>query len=147
MWVIHTVTPGFHCVEHAAALDVLHADNMAFSAEFGVSPTPLDQASLRDAKTEPSILNEALTQLPPELPSVLRKLVKWGDFAAVGTPIHPTRFVPCKTPLSRQILENWTLPEPPVYPLTVPQLLEEQQALGRRVGLILDLSNVRLRHV
>lgn len=46
-----------------------------------------------------------------------------------------------KTPLSHEILDNWQLPEAPKHRLTVSTLLEAQQAAGRRVGLLLDLSN------
>lgn len=46
-----------------------------------------------------------------------------------------------KTPLSHEILDNWQLPEAPRHRLTVSTLLEAQRAAGRRVGLLLDLSN------
>jgi hypothetical protein len=46
-----------------------------------------------------------------------------------------------KTPLSEEILDSWELPEPPRHRLTVPDLLAAQAAAGRRVGLLLDLSN------
>lgn len=46
-----------------------------------------------------------------------------------------------KTPLSREILSNWTLLDQPKYNLTVPDLLAQQAALGRQIGLLLDLSN------
>ena len=77
--------------------------------------------------------------------TVLSKLEKWANYPAIGQPVHPTRFIPCKTPLSSQVLASWSLPEPPRHPLTVPHLLAEQQEQGRTVGLILDLSNVRGR--
>ena len=53
----------------------------------------------------------------------------------------PTRFIPCKTPLSCEIIESWTLPEEPKYSLTLPSLLSEQAAKGRQIGMVLDLSN------
>ena len=59
----------------------------------------------------------------------------------MGTPVAPTNFIPMKTPLSAEILANWSLAEQPRHRLTVPHMLEEQAAAGRRVGLILDLSN------
>ncbi|KAI7835650.1 hypothetical protein COHA_010442 [Chlorella ohadii] len=74
-------------------------------------------------------------------PTVLNKLQKWADYAAVGTPVWPTKFIPMKTPMSREILDNWSLPGPPKHPLTVPLLLEGQAAQGRTVGLIIDLAN------
>ncbi|WIA12637.1 hypothetical protein OEZ85_006290 [Tetradesmus obliquus] len=75
------------------------------------------------------------------VPSVLQKLLKWGNYAGYGTPVWPSRFVPMKTPLSEQILDSWELPEPPKHRLTVPDLLAAQTAAGRHVGLLLDLSN------
>ncbi|KAL4422635.1 hypothetical protein ABPG75_008832 [Micractinium tetrahymenae] len=74
-------------------------------------------------------------------PSVLTKLQKWADYEAMGSPVWPTNFVPCKTPMSKEILDNWSLPEAPRHPLTVPLLLARQAALGREVGLIIDLAN------
>jgi hypothetical protein len=56
-------------------------------------------------------------------------------------PVWPSRFIPMKTPLSEEILDSWELPEPPKHRLTVPDLLAAQAAAGRRVGLLLDLSN------
>lgn len=53
----------------------------------------------------------------------------------------PTRFLPMKTPMSQEILDNWSLPQAPAHPLTVPLLLAGQAAAGRRVGLIIDLAN------
>lgn len=70
-----------------------------------------------------------------------QKLEKWAALEAVGGPVAPTNFIPCKTPLSAEILANWSLPQPAEHPLTVASLLEGQAAAGRRVGMILDLSN------
>ena len=42
-----------------------------------------------------------------------------ADYSAVGTPVWPTEFIPMKTPMSREILDNWSLPGPPKHPLTV----------------------------
>lgn len=72
---------------------------------------------------------------------VLTKLQKWGDYAAYGEPLGPTRFIPMKTPLSEDILAHWTLPTAPRHRLTVHDLLAAQRAAGRNVGMILDLSN------
>lgn len=59
----------------------------------------------------------------------------------MGSPVWPTNFIPMKTPMSNEILDNWSLPEAPRHPLTVPLLLARQAALGREVGLIIDLAN------
>lgn len=76
------------------------------------------------------------------VPTVLTKLQKWGDYESVGLgPVAPSRFIPMKTPLSRAILADWSLPQAPRHRLTVPELLEEQRAAGRQCGLLLDLSN------
>jgi len=71
----------------------------------------------------------------------LTKLQKWGEYQSVGTPVAPVQFIPMKTPLSREILADCQLPTAPRFRLTVPELLESQAAQGRRIGLILDLSN------
>lgn len=76
-----------------------------------------------------------------EVPSVLRKLQKWGDYESFGTPVWPSRFVPMKTPLSHDILRDWKLLEAPHHSLTVQDLLSAQAAAGRQVGLIIDLTN------
>ncbi|KAG2441038.1 hypothetical protein HXX76_003891 [Chlamydomonas incerta] len=75
------------------------------------------------------------------VPTVLGKLQKWGDYVAVGAPVAPTKFVPMKTPLSTEILDSWSLPAQPKHRLTVPQMVADQAAAGRKIGLILDLSN------
>ena len=59
----------------------------------------------------------------------------------MGAPVAPTRFLPMKTPMSREILDNWSLAGAPAHPLTVPLLLDGQAAAGRTVGLIIDLAN------
>ena len=74
-------------------------------------------------------------------PSVLQKLQKWGDYAAFGEVVHPSLFIPMKTPLSQAILNEWSLPEEPKHSLTVSSLLQQQHFLHRQVGLIIDLSN------
>ncbi|KAK9817058.1 hypothetical protein WJX72_008938 [[Myrmecia] bisecta] len=99
---------------------------------------PHDQALGPDPSADQE---SASTSGPNHTPTVLQKLAKWGHYKSYGNPVQPTRFIPCKTPLSVSILQNWTLAEEPTYSLTVPQLLKEQQQQGRTVGLILDLSN------
>ncbi len=46
-----------------------------------------------------------------------------------------------QTPLSEDLLASWSLPSAPRHRLTVGELMAQQAALGRRVGLLLDLSN------
>ena len=46
-----------------------------------------------------------------------------------------------KTPMSSEIVSNWSLEEPPKHVLTIPSLLREESARGREIGLIIDLSN------
>jgi hypothetical protein len=64
-----------------------------------------------------------------------------GDYESVGAPVGRTKLLPMKTPLSREILSDWQLPQPPRHSLTIGELLEDQAAAGRRVGCIIDLSN------
>ena len=62
-----------------------------------------------------------------------------GDYASVGEAVRPTKFVPMKTPMSREIISNWTLGDGPKHSLTVPDLLRKQSAKGREIGMIIDL--------
>lgn len=73
--------------------------------------------------------------------SVLQKLQKWADYQSYGEPVGPTRFLPMKTPMSSEIIQNWSLDEPPQHVLTIQSLLKDQQEKGRTIGLIIDLSN------
>ena len=66
---------------------------------------------------------------------------KWGDYEALGDAVAPTKFVPMKTPLGSEILQDWNLEEPPKHPLTIALLQEDQGRKGRRIGMIIDLSN------
>lgn len=75
------------------------------------------------------------------VPTVMTKLQKWGDYAAFGEPVAPTMFIPMKTPLSETIMENWSLQEKPKHSLTISELLTFQESRGRKVGMLLDLSN------
>lgn len=93
-----------------------------------------------------SVADTELTrQLPSSddkaTPSVLQKLQKWGDYEAYGEVVHPSLFIPMKTPLSKAILREWSLPEEPKHSLTVSSLLQQQHFLHRSIGLIIDLSN------
>ncbi|BDA42763.1 probable mRNA-capping enzyme at N-terminal half [Coccomyxa sp. Obi] len=73
--------------------------------------------------------------------SVLQKLQKWADYPSYGEPVNPTRFLPMKTPMSSEIIQNWSLDQPPQHVLTIQSLLKDQQEKGRTVGLMIDLSN------
>lgn len=53
----------------------------------------------------------------------------------------PTRFVPGKTPLAQEILDNWTLDTPPKHPHTVASLINASAARGDHIGAFLDLAN------
>ena len=72
---------------------------------------------------------------------LLATLQKWGDYEAYGGAVAPTNFVPMKTPLAVEILRNWNLEKPPRFPLSVAHLLQTQLAEGRKIGMIIDLSN------
>ena len=74
-------------------------------------------------------------------PSVLQKLQKWGDYEAFGDVVRPALFIPMKTPLSKAILNEWSLPEQPKHSLTVASLLQQQHFQQRHIGMIIDLSN------
>lgn len=65
---------------------------------------------------------------------------------ARGATLHPPPPLlhwtpPVQTPMSNEILDNWSLPEAPRHALTVPRLLASQAAAGRQIGLIIDLAN------
>lgn len=94
-------------------------------------PAPHDRVCARASL--PSRYPGQLEVPTDEVPTVLTKLQKWGDYDSVGEPVWPTRFVPMKTPLARGILDNWSLPERPKHRLTVPELLSGQAKLGRKV--------------
>ena len=80
--------------------------------------------------------NTAVTDT--NVPTVLNKLQKWGDYASFGEPVAPSKFIPMKTPLSPTLLAD---PAAFENVLTLPAFLEAQLKLGRKVGLIIDLSN------
>lgn len=73
--------------------------------------------------------------------SVLQKLQKWADYENYGGPVRPTKFLPMKTPMSSEIIRNWSLERPPQHVLTIQSLCTDQTEKGRTIGLILDLSN------
>lgn len=79
------------------------------------------------ATTEmPSSLNEK------EVPKVLSKLKKWGDYASVGAPLHGTKLIPMKTPLSTEIVHKMDIT--PKYSLTIPLLIHTQAQHNRHIG-------------
>jgi len=79
-----------------------------------------------------------------ELPSVLRKIEKWGDYAAVGG-VVPTAdgagFIPMKTPLtSKQMASLVEGGKRIEHPHSLLKFVADQALLGRRVGLVIDLT-------
>lgn len=78
----------------------------------------------------------ATTRKDDAAPSVLQKLQKWGDYASFGDVVEGTRLIPMKTPLSERYVDGTY-----EHVLTVEGLMREQMALGRRIGLIIDLTN------
>lgn len=84
-----------------------------------------------------AVLKLNTTFTDDNVPTVLSKLRKWGDYASYGDPVIPSRFIPMKTPLSPSLLHNQTFESV----LTLPNFLAEQSAAGRTVGLVIDLSN------
>ena len=78
------------------------------------------------------------------VPTVLSKLQKWGDYDSYGEPVGPSRFIPMKTPLSPKLLADFGVKDekekvPHVH--TLPDFLAAQKERGRDVGLVIDLSN------
>lgn len=75
--------------------------------------------------------------------TVLQKIQKWGDYDSYGDVIEGTSIIPMKTPLTLELQKNYMPKDPnnPSRTFTVQTFLEDQQKLGRTVGLILDLSN------
>ena len=94
--------------------------------------------SCASTSTTSHVFNTAVTK--NNVPTVLSKLQKWGDYASYGEPVAPSRFIPMKTPLSPTLLAKDAEESLPNI-LTLPKFLAEQRALGRKVGLIIDLSN------
>ena len=82
----------------------------------------------------------------PELPSVLRKIEKWGDYAATGDVIRVSRghgagIIPMKTPLTHAQMSRLVASGKRVtHPHTLRAFVDAQSAMGRRVGLIVDLT-------
>ena len=104
------------------------------------------------------VFNTQLTDT--NVPTVLSKLQKWGDYESYGEPVGPSRFIPMKTPLSPTLLADLGVGHggratdrdasnddeameqrktPHVH--TLPEFLAAQKRRGRDVGLVIDLSN------
>ncbi|CAL6446374.1 unnamed protein product [Bathycoccus prasinos] len=78
-------------------------------------------------------------QIPYEKATVLTKLQKWGDYESCGENVGKTKFVPMKTPLSLEFLDQM---EKYAHILTVEKMLYEQRETKQReVTMIIDLSN------
>lgn len=105
------------------------------AASYSITKQDLAQAKALAGSGRPSDLSAK------EDSSVLQKLQKWADYPSFGEPVNPTRFLPMKTPMSSEIIQNWSLDEPPQHALTIQSLLKEQEERGRTIGLIIDLSN------
>ena len=78
------------------------------------------------------------------LPSVLRKIEKWGDYEAVGGLIKVkggAGFVPMKTPLTRAQMASLKKSGKRIrYPHDLQGFVRDQASQGRRVGLVIDLT-------
>lgn len=116
--------------------------HMAFKSVYpDVDPDsePTEQPEL--ANGSHSADNPAKQPQDKATPSVLQKLQKWGDYEAFGDVVRPALLIPMKTPLSKAILSEWTLPEQPKHSLTIDSLLQQQHFRQRQIGMIIDLSN------
>lgn len=135
---------------------------------------PLDKGedSERDGKlglpvSFSGVFNTVVTK--DNVPTVLSKLQKWGDYESYGEPVGTSLFIPMKTPLSPTFLTGFPLVMGGVsggvethqneaetndtrskiaatasavpHAHTLPKFLEAQRRMGRDVGLIIDLSN------
>lgn len=79
----------------------------------------------------------------PGVATVLKKIQKWGHYDDYGDVVAGSRVIPMKTPLTLDLQKGYIplSPDVPVKPFTLPSFLADQQALGRHVGLVIDLSN------
>lgn len=115
--------------------------------------SPQHQQELEHLKSDPvavadgsisvsdSVSPVVVTSFQPA--TVLEKIQKWGDYDSYGDVIEGTSIIPMKTPLTLELQKNYMPKDPnnPSRTFTVQTFLEDQQKLGRTVGLILDLSN------
>lgn len=66
---------------------------------------------------------------------------KWASKPAMGDRVWPSRFIPCKTPLTAEhILAHFPDAESCPNPHTVPIMLEECRTRGVQLGMIMNLS-------
>jgi atypical dual specificity phosphatase len=98
----------------------------------GDGASTLSQSS-RTTTPEPFELSRPTS--PP--PTVLSKLQKWGDYQSLGTAVRGSRLVPMKTPLAGKYFQA----QKTTFALTVSTMLEAQRAIGKPIGMIVDLSN------
>ena len=119
----------------ACLLRVVHSRGSRLAAEHcraGRQPHAREKSGSRSGRRAPHTWASGAARPPPP---------PQGDYESVGQPVQPSRFVPMKTPMSEEIISNWSLPAPPRNSLTVAQMLAGQAAQARRVGLIIDLAN------
>lgn len=102
-------------------------------------PAPPEPANLRFMESCPSVSTTFLSRHRMFVSSIV--VQKWGDYDAFGEPVEPTRFIPMKTPLGQEIIEHWDNDTPPRCPLTLDILVAAQREKGRKLGMIIDLSN------
>jgi hypothetical protein len=67
--------------------------------------------------------------------------LRWGDYLRYGAVIQGTKIIPMKTPLTLELQRSYMPSEGEPRPFTVQTFLDDQAALGRRVALIVDLTN------
>ena len=71
---------------------------------------------------------------------VCAQIAKWASKPSCGKPVWPTRFIPSKTPLTEELLqERFPVPGTCAHPHTVPRLVKHCHAKGWPVGLIINL--------
>ena len=70
-------------------------------------------------------------------PSVLSKITKWGEYESLGTVVRGSRLIPMKTPLAEEYFDA----RETTHALTLEKMLDAQRAIGKPIGMIIDLSN------
>ena len=79
-----------------------------------------------------------------EAPSVLRKILKWGNYESFGSPVLGTRFIPMKSPLTstlqeslaQQVLRGSQSTPPPQHADTMATPCRRQTATPPSAGLL-----------
>ena len=109
---------------------------------FGTATPERAPSPPQNGLCSPSISNGRASPAP--LPSVLRKIEKWGDYEAVGglVPVRGGRgFIPMKTPLTRAQMASLKKSGKRIkYPHDLQGFVRDQASQGRRVGLVIDLT-------